>query len=117
MHDANDQKMHARSAHPGGGDSLKIDVQVSNILSPREIDVLTYAAKGFADKQIAMCIEVQPATVRTYWERLRTKLAARNRTHAVCLAIALGLVQLDPNVFPTEYTEPPPGEPLPAIAC
>jgi DNA-binding CsgD family transcriptional regulator len=100
-----------------GGEELKIEVSASAILSPREIDVLSYAAKGLADKQIAKCIQVQPATVRTYWERIRTKLAARNRTHAVCLAIALGHVQLDPAAFPREYTEPEPGEPLASIAC
>jgi DNA-binding NarL/FixJ family response regulator len=95
---------------------LNIDESISPILSPREIDVLTYAARGLADKQIAKCIEVQPATVRTYWERLRSKLAARNRTHAVCLAVALGLVQLDPASFPTEYVEPA-SEAAVAIAC
>ena len=99
------------------GNSLKIEVSVSTTLSPREIDVLTYAAKGLADKQIAQCIEVQPATVRTYWERVRTKLAARNRTHAVCLAIALGHVQLDPNAFPREHLGSEAGERLASIAC
>jgi DNA-binding NarL/FixJ family response regulator len=53
------------------------------------------AANGFVDKEIARHIDVQPATIRTYWDRLRMKLHAKNRTHAVSIALALGWVNVD----------------------
>jgi DNA-binding NarL/FixJ family response regulator len=56
---------------------------------------LAKAANGLVDKEIAKFIDVQPATIRTYWDRLRMKLQAKNRTHAVSLAVALGWVTVD----------------------
>ena len=65
------------------------------LLSSQEMNVVTHAANGLLDKEIARIIGVQPATIRTYWERLRIKLKARNRTHAVSIAVALGAVSVD----------------------
>lgn len=69
--------------------------RMRNPLSPRELVVLAKAANGLVDKEIAKFIDVQPATIRTYWDRLRTKLHAKNRTHAVSLAVALGWIKVD----------------------
>jgi len=59
------------------------------VLSDREQKILTLAGEGMIDKEIAQHLEIQLATVRTYWERLRTKLGASNRTHAIALALPL----------------------------
>jgi DNA-binding NarL/FixJ family response regulator len=64
-------------------------------LSPREVEILSYAANGLADKQIARQMGLQLSTVRTYWERARQKLNAANRTHAVSMLVALGLVNVN----------------------
>jgi PAS domain S-box-containing protein len=56
-------------------------------LSPREQEIITYAAAGEIDKEIADRLGVSVASVRTYWERLRTKLGAANRTHAIALGM------------------------------
>ena len=64
-------------------------------LSPREIEILLHAANGLADKQIARHMGLQLSTVRTYWERARQKLSASNRTHAVSMLVALGIVQVN----------------------
>jgi DNA-binding NarL/FixJ family response regulator len=61
------------------------------MLSRREILTLNHAANGLADKQIARAMNVEVSTVRTHWKRARSKLHALNRTHAVCIAVTLGL--------------------------
>lgn len=54
-------------------------------LSDREKSVLHYAAQGCLDKEIAAHLGVTLATVRTYWDRIRHKLSAANRAHAVSI--------------------------------
>lgn len=61
-------------------------------LSAREIDVLTHLAAGHSDAEIAAALFLAPATVHTHIINLRRKLGARNRTHAVALAIQYGLI-------------------------
>jgi PAS domain S-box-containing protein len=56
-------------------------------LSPREKEILGYAAAGLIDKEIAENMGVSVASVRTYWERLRVKLGAANRSHAIALGM------------------------------
>lgn len=61
-------------------------------LTFREEQVLQLAGQGFTDKEIAAKLLIQLSTVRTYWERVRTKLNAVNRTHAVLLNMPHNLV-------------------------
>jgi DNA-binding NarL/FixJ family response regulator len=61
-------------------------------LSTQEIRILELAAIGYADKEIAVALRVTHSTVRTYWERIRSKSNAKNRTHAVCWALAIGAI-------------------------
>lgn len=63
-------------------------------LSEREMTVLELAAAGQADKQIAAQMGVALATVRTYWERIRSKLGAINRGHAIALGMPHNRVEL-----------------------
>jgi DNA-binding CsgD family transcriptional regulator len=56
-------------------------------LSEREEEILRLAAQGLTDKAIAASIGVQISTVRTYWDRLKTKLDATNRTEAVARSL------------------------------
>lgn len=61
---------------------------VANVnLSERERRILGLASEGMIDKEIASHLNIRLATVRTYWERLRVKLSAANRTHAIALAL------------------------------
>jgi DNA-binding CsgD family transcriptional regulator len=57
-------------------------------LSLRELDVLRLAKHGVTDKEIADDLGLSVATLRTYWNRIREKLGAINRTHAIVLASA-----------------------------
>jgi DNA-binding NarL/FixJ family response regulator len=70
------------------------------VLSGREILTLNHAANGLADKQIAKAMNVQVSTVRTHWKRARNKLHALNRTHAVCIAVTMGVAGMDLTMTP-----------------
>jgi diguanylate cyclase (GGDEF)-like protein/PAS domain S-box-containing protein len=52
-------------------------------LSPQEEKVLTYSVEGFSDKQIAHQLGISLDTVRTYWQRIRSKIGAGTRAEIV----------------------------------
>lgn len=58
-----------------------------DVLSAQEWRVIELAADGLVDKEIGAMIGVTMPTVRTYWNRIREKLGAANRTQAVCVAL------------------------------
>lgn len=55
----------------------------SDLLSEREREIVHLAARGATDKEICARLGLTLPTVRTYWERIRTKLGVSNRAHAV----------------------------------
>ena len=61
-------------------------------LSKREHEALTWAARGKTGAEIANVMNVSYATVRTYIESSRRKLGCENVTHAVAMALAIGLI-------------------------
>lgn len=63
-------------------------------LSAREAEVLALMAEGLANAAIADRLVVGLETVRTHVAAVLRKLGARDRTHAVVLAYARGLVVL-----------------------
>ena len=64
-----------------------------NDLTGREIDMLSGLLAGKSDKEIAIKFGIALVTVKHHLKSLRGKLGAKNRTHAVCRAIELGLTQ------------------------
>lgn len=64
-----------------------------NALTAREIEVLHHLADGLTADQIATRLERSSSTVRQHIETLRTKLGARNATHAVHLGHAAGYLK------------------------
>jgi DNA-binding CsgD family transcriptional regulator len=67
---------------------------LARALSPREQEVLSLIAIG-ADRQgIAEELTISVATVRTHVRNLLRKLGARNRAHAITLAMQHGLLEL-----------------------
>lgn len=69
-------------------------------LTVREVQVLTLAAHGLTDEQIARRLQLRPATVHSHMYRLRHKLGAANRAHAVALGLYLTLITLDQPARP-----------------
>ncbi|MPZ81932.1 MAG: response regulator [Actinophytocola sp.] len=63
-------------------------------LSSREIEVLTAAARGQANKQIAKALHVSEATVKTHLLHIYTKLGVEDRTAAVATALDKGIIRL-----------------------
>lgn len=63
-------------------------------LSPREREVLSLVATGANLHQVADALTISPATVRTHLGNAHRKLGARNRAHAVALALQEGLIDL-----------------------
>jgi len=73
------------------GGALALGVRPKALLSSREMHVLQEVAEGFSNKQIAWRLGISEKTVRNHLVSVYDKLRATNRTHAVMLAIRLGL--------------------------
>jgi PAS domain S-box-containing protein len=58
-------------------------------LSSRERDILQQAIRGHTDRQIAVTLGISESTIKTFWERIREKLNATNRSHAIANALLM----------------------------
>ena len=65
---------------------------LSERLTLRELDVLTFAAKGYSYKEVAQLLGVRPSTVSSYTKKIYEKLAVNSRSEALFEATRLGLV-------------------------
>jgi DNA-binding NarL/FixJ family response regulator len=63
-------------------------------LTPREVDVLRWVAKGKANKEIAAQLSLTEETVKTHIRNILGKLEANDRTHAVAIGIKRGIIEL-----------------------
>ncbi len=61
-------------------------------LSPREAQLLVLVADGLSNEAIAGRLGVSVETVKTTVTRMRRKLGAANRAHAVTLGFRAGLL-------------------------
>ena len=64
-------------------------------LSARELEVLQHVAGGLGNKEIAQAIGRSPETVKAHLESIFKKLDARDRAHAVTIALQRGFLHLD----------------------
>lgn len=64
-------------------------------LTPKEQEILQYAAKGFSFTEIANLLGVSPHTVTHHIKNIYKKLSVCSRAEAVFEAMQLGLVRLD----------------------
>ena len=62
-----------------------------NSLTGREHDVLSDLLAEQSNKEIARHLNLSEVTIKHHLKGLRSKLGAKNRTHAVCRAIELGI--------------------------
>src|SRR5262249_10748031 len=63
-------------------------------LSPREVQVLRLVAEGNTSKQIAVLLDLQEQTVRSYRKTMMKKLGVNNVAGLTQLALSTGLTQL-----------------------
>ncbi|MFE0651014.1 response regulator transcription factor [Streptomyces sp. NPDC059534] len=65
-------------------------------LSPRQLDIVRLAANGLTDAAIAHQLGLSLHTVRDQWRwGIKPRLGAVDRTNAVALAFASGLITAD----------------------
>ncbi|EAQ30107.1 two-component transcriptional regulator, LuxR family protein [Erythrobacter sp. NAP1] len=63
-------------------------------LSEREVEVLTWAARGKSLSAIATILDISPDTAKTYSKRIYAKLDVSDRVGAVVKALRMGLVKV-----------------------
>jgi DNA-binding NarL/FixJ family response regulator len=61
-------------------------------LSPRELEVLQRVAAGNSNRRVAELLNVTEESVKSHMKNILNKLAARDRTHAVMIALRRGLL-------------------------
>jgi DNA-binding NarL/FixJ family response regulator len=64
-------------------------------LSPRELQVLSLAAKGFTNREIAYQLGLSDRTIQFYLNSVFNKTGSASRTEAAVLAIRRGWIQAD----------------------
>jgi DNA-binding NarL/FixJ family response regulator len=64
---------------------------LSEVLTPREIEILRLVAAGRTNREIAKELVISLTTVKTHMQRIIPKLGASDRTQAAVKAIELGL--------------------------
>lgn len=87
-----------RSVHQG---HKKIPAEVASLLaahlgdeslSAREVEVLALVAAGNSNREIGARLSVTEETAKAHMKRIIAKLGANDRTHAVTLALARGIL-------------------------
>lgn len=63
-------------------------------LSPREVEILTRVAVGTSNKEIANFFAISEHTVKNHLTSIMQKLEARDRTHAVVIALRHGWLSI-----------------------
>jgi DNA-binding NarL/FixJ family response regulator len=60
-------------------------------LSEREVEILKHVAAGWSNKLVAAQLGISEGTVKSHMKSILEKLNARDRTHAVMIAIQRGI--------------------------
>src|ERR1044071_2056568 len=63
-------------------------------LTERELDVLRAVGSGYSNKQIAKRLAISESTVKSHMKSILPKLNARDRTHAVMIAVQRGMLDV-----------------------
>ncbi len=74
--------------------------RVRKELSAREVTMLELIAEGFSNKEMAARLQLSPETVKFHVGNLLEKLEARDRTHALAMAVRRGIIRL--GAWPAE---------------
>ncbi len=63
-------------------------------LTPREVEVLGLIARGLGNKEVGDILGTAPGTVKAHVQNILSKLGAKDRTHAVTIALRRGIIHL-----------------------
>jgi two-component system response regulator DegU len=86
------QKQTQLPSEPPNKHQEPLPKSLSEVLTPRELDVLRLLAMGRTNKQIAQELTISLATVKTHVEHIIAKLRVSDRLQAAIRAIELGLL-------------------------
>lgn len=92
-----DAVRHVASGHRYFPEEIQALLQARRIrkeLSAREVTMLELIAEGFSNKEMAAHLHVSPETVKFHVGNLLEKLEARDRTHALVIALRRGIMRL-----------------------
>jgi len=64
------------------------------VISAREIEVLKCVARGESNNEIAVHLHIAETTVKAHMKNILLKLDAKDRTHAVMVALKRGILQV-----------------------
>ncbi|NKF23026.1 response regulator transcription factor [Solimonas marina] len=89
------RSVHAGRRHVPAEIACEIAEHVADdALSLREIDVLGRVAVGNTNREVARQLGISEETVKAHLKNLFAKLSAKDRTHAVMLALKRGILQI-----------------------
>jgi len=63
-------------------------------LTEREIEVLKHVAAGNANKMVAYNLDLSEETIKAHMKNILSKLGAKDRTHAVTIALKRGIIEI-----------------------
>jgi DNA-binding NarL/FixJ family response regulator len=63
-------------------------------LTPREVEVLSLVARGLGNKEVGQILGTAAGTVKAHVQSILSKLGAKDRTHAVTIALRRGIIHL-----------------------
>ncbi len=73
---------------------------LSTPLTPRELEILSYVAQGYMNKQVAYKLSISEQTIKNHITSILRKLDANDRTQAVVMAMHYGWI-------PSRVEKPP----------
>jgi DNA-binding NarL/FixJ family response regulator len=74
---------------PAGG-----EVKGSDILTPRELEVLNLLSRGFSYAEIADILKLSPQTIATYVKSIYRKMEVSSRSEAIYEASSMGIIDM-----------------------
>lgn len=77
----------------GNPPSLQRSHYGMNVLTARELQVLTHACEGQSDQEIAAALGIARLTVRHHMRQVYEKLGVNRRCHAIITAMKSGLIR------------------------
>jgi DNA-binding CsgD family transcriptional regulator len=78
--------------HPSMNDQPCDTASTRLHLSPRQKEILALVAQGATDNEIALRLGLSSASVSQYMKRIRARLGACSRAHAVALGMRQGIL-------------------------
>jgi two-component system, NarL family, response regulator len=87
------RSVHAGRLHiPAEIASAIAEHSVDDPLTQREVEVLRRVAAGNANKEVAAQLSIGEETVKAHMSSILSKLAAKDRTHAVMIGVKRGII-------------------------